>query len=365
MAPITFANEVLADGPIGYWRLGEAPGTVSAADASGNANSGTYSGGITLGQPGFHGGDTAALFDGATGRIVVPNSDVLNPANIAMEAKVRWDGPNDLQQRILEKSSFAELAQYGLSILPDGHVQVEIRTSAATTSVNVKSIGVAAQGAETHIVATYDGATIRIFLNGVLDPSETAAPGSISPKPPDPTNPTASGVGIGNQIERERPFKGLIDEVALYPTALSAGRILAHYQSQFVTREVVQYAAKFVCGKSGGAVVAPGVYWTAVNVHNPTYKTIAFRAKIAVALPGLKPGHVSKFFEAKLGPDQALEIDCPDILERSGARADFLKGFVVIESEVELDVVTVFTASGSSGQIALHTERVPPRRVAL
>ncbi len=365
MAPITFATEVLADGPIGFWRLGEAPGTASAADASGNANNGTYSGGITLGQPGFHGGDTAALFDGATGRVVVPNSNVLNPPNITMEAKVRWDGPNDLQQRILEKSSFAELAQYGLSILPDGRVQVEIRTSAATTSVNVTSIGVAAQGAETHIAATYDGATIRIFLNGVLDPSETAAPGSISPKPPDPNNPTASGVGIGNQIDRDRPFKGLIDEVALYPTALSAGRILAHYQSQLVTRAVVQYAAKFVCGKSGGAVVAPGVYWTAVNVHNPTYKTIAFRAKIAVAPPGLKPGHVSKFFEAKLGPDQALEIDCPDILERSEAKADFLKGFVVIESDVELDVVAVYTASGSTGQIALHTERVPPRRVTL
>ncbi len=365
MAPITFATEVLADGPIGFWRLGETPGTASAADASGNANNGTYSGGITLGQPGFHGGDTAALFDGKTGRVIVPDSNSLNPANITMEAKVRWDGPNDLQQRILEKSSFAELAQYGLSILPDGHVQVEIRTSAATTSVNVKSIGVAAQGAETHIVATYDGATIRIFLNGVLDPSVTAAPGSISPKPPDPNNPNASGVGIGNQIDRDRPFRGLIDEVALYPTALSPARILAHFQSQLVTRVVVQYATKFVCGKSPGTVVAPGTYWTAVNVHNPNNNAIAFRAKIAVALPGLKPGHVSKFFDAKLGPDEALEIDCPDILERAEVKADFLKGFVVIESDVELDVVAVYTAAGSNGQIALHTERVPPRRVAL
>src|SRR3954449_8950644 len=107
MAPIRFATEVLADGPIGYWRLGEAPGGATASDVSGNANNGAYSGGITLGQPGFHGGDTAALFDGATGRIIVPNSDSLNPSSITMEAKIRWDGPNDLQQRILEKSSFA------------------------------------------------------------------------------------------------------------------------------------------------------------------------------------------------------------------------------------------------------------------
>ena len=364
MAPISFATAVLADGPIGYWRLGEAPGVANAIDVSGKANNGTYSGGITLGQPGFHGGDTAVLFDGATGRIVVPNSDTLNPPNITMEAKIRWDGPNDLQQRILEKSSFAELAQYGLSVLPDGHVQVEIRTSAATTSVNVTSVGTVTRGSETHVVATYDGEVIRIYLNGVLDPSETLAPGSISPKPPTATNLTESGVGIGNQTERDRPFKGLIDEAALYPTALSAERIRAHYESQLAKRKVCQYAAKFVCGKSAGTVVAPGLYFTAVNVHNPTYTAIRFLIKIAVALPGLKPGPVSRFFDASLGPDEALEIDSPDIFKRAAARADFLKGFVVIESEVELDVVVVYTAAGSTGQVeTLHTERVPARRL--
>jgi hypothetical protein len=364
MAPGNFANKVMVDLPIGYWRLGEAPGTASAADASGNGNNGTYSGGITLGQPGFHGGDTAALFDGATGRIVVLNSDSLNPPTITMEAKIRWDGPNDFQQRIIEKSSFAELAQYGLSILPDGHVQVEIRTSSATSSVNVKSSAVVAQGVETYVVATYDGQVIRIYLNGVLDPSETPAPGSISPKPPTPANLIESGVGIGNQTQRDRPFKGLIDEVALYATALSAAQIFAHYQSQFVKPVKFQYAAKFVCGKSAGQVVAPGVYSTAVNVHNPTYTAIRLHTKIAVALPGLKPGHVSKFVEARLGPDEALEIDCPDIFRHAETKADFLKGFVVIESDVELDVVAVYTAAGREGQVvAFDTERVPARRL--
>ena len=361
MAVNNFATEVLADGPIGYWRLGEALGSVTAADASGNANNGSSSGGITFGQPGFQGGDTAALFDGATGRIIVLNSNSLNPPHITMEAKVRWDGPNEFYQRILEKSSFPELAQYGFGILPDAHVRVELRTSSATTSVNVDSIAVVAQGVETHVVATYDGSVIRIYLNGVLD-SETRAPGSISPKPPTPLNLIESGVGIGNQTQRDRPFNGLIDEVALYPRALSAERILAHYQSQFAERMIFQYAAKFACGKSPGEVVAPGVYFTAVNVHNPTYTRIRFRLKIAVALPGLKPGPVSKFYDAELGPDEALEIDCPDIFKLAQTDAGFLKGFVVIESEVELDVVAVYTAAGRDEQVeTLHTERVSPR----
>ncbi len=387
-APIEFTTEVLADGPIGYWRLGEAPGSASAADSSGHGNNGTYSsGGITLGQPGFHGGDTAALFDGTTGRIVVPNSDALNPSNITMETKIRWDGRNGLQQRILEKSSYAELAQYGLSILDDGHVQVEIRTNAAQVSpgtvdgdlvcpgwntpgstvsvVCAKSMSVVALNVETHIAATYDGRIIRIYLNGIPDGQANAGgdAGDISPKPPTPANLIESGLGIGNQTARDRPFKGLIDEVALYATALSAKQIQAHYQSQFAERVMFQYAVKFVCGKSEGRVVAPGAYFTAINVHNPNERGIGFKKKFAVALPGEHPGPISKFFDAKLGPDQAFEIDCPDILRRTGTKGGFLKGFVVIESALELDVVAVYTAAGASGRVdAMELERVKPRR---
>jgi len=131
---------------------------------------------------------------------------------------------------------------------------------------------------------------------------------------------------------------------------------------------VFQYAVKFVCGKSAGKVVAPGTYFTAINVHNPTNKDIRLRKKFVVALPGEEAGPVSNFFEAKLGPDRAFEIDCPDIFKHlapAGAPApDFLKGFVVIESDVELDVVVVYTAGGPDGRVTtLDVERVPPRRL--
>jgi hypothetical protein len=123
-----------------------------------------------------------------------------------------------------------------------------------------------------------------------------------------------------------------------------------------------QYAAKFVCGKGDGRVVAPGVYFTAINVHNPADEAAVFRKKVAVALPGEKPGPVSRFFDARLGPDEAFEIDCPDILRHAATRGDFLKGFVVIETDVELDVVAVYTAAGASRQIeTLELERVPAR----
>jgi CARDB protein len=126
---------------------------------------------------------------------------------------------------------------------------------------------------------------------------------------------------------------------------------------------LLDYAVKFVCGKPNTPVAAPGIYFTAINVHNPG-QSITFKKKIAVALPGEKAGKVTRFFDAKLGPDEALEIDCPDILKHAETR-DFLKGFVVIETASELDVVAVYTAAGSTGQVeTLFIERVSPRGLA-
>jgi hypothetical protein len=41
-----------------------------------------------------------------------------------------------------------------------------------------------------------------------------------------------------------------------------------------------QYAAKFVCGKPSADEVAPGVYFTAINVHNPTERDVVFRKRL-------------------------------------------------------------------------------------
>jgi len=124
-----------------------------------------------------------------------------------------------------------------------------------------------------------------------------------------------------------------------------------------------QYAVKFICGRGDGKVVAQGSYFTAINVHNPTGDAVGFSKKFAVALPEEKAGPVTKFFEARLSADEALEIDNEDIFRHTQSRPGFLKGFVVIETKVELDVVAVYTAAGANGQVeTLHTERVPPRR---
>lgn len=120
-----------------------------------------------------------------------------------------------------------------------------------------------------------------------------------------------------------------------------------------------QYAVKFVCGKEYGKILAKGRYYTAINVRNATDREIVVIKKFAVALPSEKPGPVTKVFEAKLGPQQVMEIDNADIFSHAKARG-FVKGFAVIESDAELDIVAVYTvASLSTGEVvSLHIERI-------
>ena len=124
------------------------------------------------------------------------------------------------------------------------------------------------------------------------------------------------------------------------------------------------YPVKFVCGSitepSDGMAgneppVKPGNYATAINIQNvfPETATLRYRASVARAVdPNVTTGPVSPPASAELEQYQAMEIDCPQIAGLLGgtefAQAQFLKGFVAIESDVDLQVVAVYTA-GTTG----------------
>jgi hypothetical protein len=136
-----------------------------------------------------------------------------------------------------------------------------------------------------------------------------------------------------------------------------------------VPSPMLQYAAKFVCGiaPSPPVVAAPGRYFTAINVHNPSRSvpTTVYK-KFAVGKPSEKVGPVTQYFEMSLGGDETMQVDCEDIARHLGLPPTaFLEGYAVIESSKELDVVAVYTAGSGAGfpVTSIHTERVQPRRM--
>ena len=128
-----------------------------------------------------------------------------------------------------------------------------------------------------------------------------------------------------------------------------------------LNKGVCIYSVKFVCGVQSPIPslvppseppVKPGNYATAVNIHNfHNGQTVPIAKKAVIANTEKQPpGQISQFQRLALGPDQALEIDCPDIVSLLTAPGvqlpSFIKGFVEVISPFPLSVTGVYTAQG-------------------
>jgi hypothetical protein len=67
-----------------------------------------------------------------------------------------------------------------------------------------------------HVAATYDGHTMRLYKNGI-EIGSRAKTGAI-----DTNNTTELWIGANPTVANARPWKGLISDVRVYQTALTA-----------------------------------------------------------------------------------------------------------------------------------------------
>ena len=140
--------------------------------------------------------------------------------------------------------------------------------------------------------------------------------------------------------------------------------------------ERFEYAAKVLCGiVPPGAEetrIAPGLYTTSVNIHNPGVADVTFFKKLARAVPpgGQLTGGIFPIAEDTLRYDEALNSDCADLRARlfpDSDPRDFFEGFLVIQSPAPLDVTAVFSTAGvdRSGEVTGHSsidvEVIPAR----
>ncbi|PTN13000.1 Kazal-type serine protease inhibitor domain protein [Nitrosomonas aestuarii] len=137
-----------------------------------------------------------------------------------------------------------------------------------------------------------------------------------------------------------------------------------------------QYAAKVACSlllPHQDGTLARGIYRSIINIHNPTDEKITIAAKVALATQfGSDPGpfDVTPFKSTVLQPDGAVGINCFDIAGYfcpiDGVCVDFafLEGFLVIKSPEPLDVVGVYTARHTDGEVeSIDVETIKPRRI--
>ena len=200
-------------GLVAAYAFDEGSGT-TVSDASGNGNNGTVSG-TSWTTSGKNGG--ALSFNGTTSRVTVPDSASLHLTTaMTLEAWVNPTTVTKAWRDVIYKGNdnyYLEATSSTGSIpaaVPDG--------GGIIGGVGKDAFGTTAITASTwtHLAATYDGTTVRLFVNGTQVATKAAA-GSITTS----TNP----LQIGGDSIYGQFFSGLIDDVRVYSTALTAAQI--------------------------------------------------------------------------------------------------------------------------------------------
>jgi Concanavalin A-like lectin/glucanases superfamily/Domain of unknown function (DUF1929)/Bacterial Ig domain/Bacterial Ig-like domain/Galactose oxidase, central domain len=197
-------------GLVGAWGFEAGTGT-AAVDSSPAGNDGTLNGGTAWATAGRFG--KGLTFDGSDDRVTIADADTLDLA-IGMTVEA-WVNPTAVTnwRTVLMKEGTAALS-YGVYANGDTN-----RPSVhANTGNEVDTRGTAALPANTwsHLAATYDGANLRLYLNGT-QVSSRALTG--------PLNATSGPLRLGGNAMWGEAFAGTIDEVRVYRRALTAGEI--------------------------------------------------------------------------------------------------------------------------------------------
>ena len=217
-------------GLVAWW-----PGEGNANDIVGT-NNGTLQGGTT-----FTNGEVgqAFNFDGVANYVSVPNSPSLNPTNaISVEAWYRppsfYGHGNDSIVVKAYPTYGPPYYQYNLGATGDqysnpsgDHAEFYFYVSSPETSYGSTAPAVTAAGFWTpgnwyHLVGTYDGSAVKIYVNGAL-----AGQAPMSGKLSDYGRPLYIGGNIDQPSVARTP--GRIDEVSIYNRALSSNEIAALY----------------------------------------------------------------------------------------------------------------------------------------
>jgi hypothetical protein len=136
------------------------------------------------------------------------------------------------------------------------------------------------------------------------------------------------------------------------------------FTSTFAQNEFM-YSIKFVCiptvGPDKESVFVPQDYNTVVNVHNPYNQSIDFSKKAVIAQSeDEQRGQISKFMNDTLKPDQALSINCKDIVSLfNNTNSSIGDGFVVLLADEKLDVSAVYTTQNS-----IDVEYIQPTNIS-
>jgi len=215
------------DARIAHWEFNENTGSI-AFDSSGNNNNGSISDASwTTGVSG-----SALFFDNQGGQDEYVSVSDDNNLDLTTEGSVEaWVKINSYQDYagIVHKGNQNDFSDeaYTLQFWGSDGTIVFGGNDESGDSLTIESSEELNLDQWYHIVGTWDDSSIKVYINGELDVEESFTIGAIKD--------TGGSLQIGAQLTENYPgygyfgFDGIIDQVALYDTALTEAEIGNHY----------------------------------------------------------------------------------------------------------------------------------------
>ncbi len=221
-----YRGAVLGDGAVAYYEFEETSGTV-AADSAGADNNGAYLGGVALNQTsGLAGLGRSAGFDGTDDRVRIPDSPVFDLGTGAFSVELWFRAATSARGDLITYKGGA--GDFGIH----SSSQSLNTSSLYHTNYKIQSAPVIAQGWN-YIVATRTaGGLLSFYVNGILAQTATDTESMNIP-----ADLLIGSNHMGDPANLTLMFQGNIDEVAIYPSALSQAQITSHFNLAGVVPE--------------------------------------------------------------------------------------------------------------------------------
>jgi hypothetical protein len=206
-------NSSAPSGAGGRWQFDE--GGSSAADSSGNNNTGTFLNGASHAAGKW---DSGAALDGINDYVSISNSASVNPTSAwTLAAWIRLNSTG-AQQAIMEKyDPVLGTGSFAMRVHSDGHLAGLLLNNPNRNTVTSSQILNA--GTWYHVAVTYDSAqsALKAYINGQLDGSITTT--LTQPASNNPLKIGARGDDSGTNLG------GVVDDACIYGRALTLSEI--------------------------------------------------------------------------------------------------------------------------------------------
>jgi len=253
----TYADAVRADQPTSYWRLNETTGNTSVLDLVGNDDMLAFAG-VTRGTAGalLNEADTASSLSGTTTGLTYGQDTKHTPNTFTEEAWIKTSTTKGGAIMSFGCPLNGSSGKYDRIVYMDntGRIWFGVNNGANQT---INSVGTFNNSQWHHVVASMGPLGMRLFVDGrIVATRSDVTTGITFDGDWRVGHATLSG---WSSAPTSTALFGSVDEVAVYPTALSAAQIAAHYVASGRTSTVPVRPADVY----GQAVydMEPSLYW--------------------------------------------------------------------------------------------------------